>query len=141
MICSSSLQQQGGLCYPKCNTGYNGVGPVCWADIPHSWVNCGMGAATTNEVCKSIIYEQLVSVGTLAFNIATFGASGEAAALEKDAALGPDFISQLNGKFSDLIALYNKSEDFVKFLKDAAKVASTEAIAKDIMNILETAHP
>ena len=31
MICKSSEEQDGALCYPKCkNKGDNGVGPVCW---------------------------------------------------------------------------------------------------------------
>jgi hypothetical protein len=28
--CSSSQEKNGLLCYPKCNTGYVGNGPVCW---------------------------------------------------------------------------------------------------------------
>ena len=27
--CSSHLEQDGALCYPKCRHGFNGVGPVC----------------------------------------------------------------------------------------------------------------
>jgi hypothetical protein len=29
--CRPGLQEDGGLCYPPCDTGYNGVGPVCWS--------------------------------------------------------------------------------------------------------------
>lgn len=28
--CSSGLQEQSGLCYKPCESGYTGVGPVCW---------------------------------------------------------------------------------------------------------------
>jgi len=28
--CAAGLEYDAGLCYPKCKTGYNGVGPVCW---------------------------------------------------------------------------------------------------------------
>jgi hypothetical protein len=28
--CPDGLEQSGLLCYPKCNDGYFGVGPVCW---------------------------------------------------------------------------------------------------------------
>jgi hypothetical protein len=76
MGCAAGLQQQGGLCYTPCNAGYTGVGPVCWAPIPNGWVDCGMGAASTSTVCASVIISQVTSVGMLAFNIATFGASG-----------------------------------------------------------------
>lgn len=30
-MCASHLEQGAALCYPKCKSGYYGVGPVCWA--------------------------------------------------------------------------------------------------------------
>jgi hypothetical protein len=30
-VCASHLEQGAALCYPKCKSGYYGVGPVCWA--------------------------------------------------------------------------------------------------------------
>jgi len=47
MECGSGLDYDAGLCYKGCNIGYNGIGPVCWANGPSGWVNCGMGAAAT----------------------------------------------------------------------------------------------
>jgi hypothetical protein len=35
-----------------------------------------MGTSTTSFVCSSIVFGQVTSVGMLAMNIATFGASG-----------------------------------------------------------------
>lgn len=32
LICDPSLEQDGALCYPRCEQGYDGVGPVCWLD-------------------------------------------------------------------------------------------------------------
>lgn len=29
-------EKSGALCYPKCKRGFHGVGPVCWANAPHS---------------------------------------------------------------------------------------------------------
>lgn len=43
--CAPNQDKDGGLCYPKCPNGYDGVGPVCWGKPPAGWVNCGMGAA------------------------------------------------------------------------------------------------
>jgi hypothetical protein len=61
-----------------------------------------MGAAKTSVTCASTIFSQVLSVGMVAINIATFGASGEATALAKNVELGADFISQLKGKFNEL---------------------------------------
>ena len=30
--CEPNEQEDAGLCYPKCDNGYNGIGPVCWAN-------------------------------------------------------------------------------------------------------------
>lgn len=40
-------QLDAGLCYPRCRTGYRGVGPVCWADS----VNVGVGIPVELEPC------------------------------------------------------------------------------------------
>jgi hypothetical protein len=30
LICEPGLEMSGLLCYPPCNNGYSGNGPVCW---------------------------------------------------------------------------------------------------------------
>jgi hypothetical protein len=40
-------QLDAGLCYPKCRTGYRGVGPVCWAESE----NVGVGIPVELEPC------------------------------------------------------------------------------------------
>ena len=35
--CASGLEKSGLLCYPKCRSGYKGVGPVCWGSFPKSY--------------------------------------------------------------------------------------------------------
>jgi hypothetical protein len=32
--CNDDQEKDGGLCYPKCNDGFFGVGPVCWGNTP-----------------------------------------------------------------------------------------------------------
>jgi len=39
--CREGEEQSGLLCYPKCNPGYYGVGPVCWQDCPQSFRDDG----------------------------------------------------------------------------------------------------
>lgn len=88
MKCQTGLEEQAGLCYKPCNKGYRGIGPVCWAPGPKNWVDCGMGMAVDTKTCGEIIFNQIVSVGMLAANIATLGATGEAQAASKGAKIG-----------------------------------------------------
>jgi len=30
--CADNMDKDGALCYPKCKSGFHGVGPVCWED-------------------------------------------------------------------------------------------------------------
>ena len=34
LTCPSGQDEDAGLCYPPCTTGYYGVGPVCWENCP-----------------------------------------------------------------------------------------------------------
>ena len=47
--CDPSQDKDGLLCYSKCKSGMNGVGPVCWANIQ----NVGVGTAVELEPCAS----------------------------------------------------------------------------------------
>jgi hypothetical protein len=39
--CPPNQDYDAGLCYPKCNAGYKGVGPVCWASCPSGFRDDG----------------------------------------------------------------------------------------------------
>src|SRR5262245_37761319 len=39
--CAPNEDLDGALCYPKCQAGYKGVGPVCWQDCPASFRDDG----------------------------------------------------------------------------------------------------
>lgn len=52
-----------GLCYADCKKGYSGLGPACWADIPPTWVGCGMGAARDEATCNSTVFNEIQTVG------------------------------------------------------------------------------
>lgn len=94
-------QYDAGLCYDKCKTGYTGLGPVCWGQPPSNWVQCGMGAARSDLTCASTVFDQVSSVGMMAFSIATLG--GGSAANAADAS-----------KVSKLTQDFNKMKDAVK---------------------------
>ncbi|RHY00375.1 hypothetical protein DYB36_013220 [Aphanomyces astaci] len=83
--CASNEDRDAGLCYPKCNPNYTGVGPVCWGRPPTSWVHCGLGAAKTSRICATAIKDQILSVGQLVFNIGTAFTGSSAKALQAPA--------------------------------------------------------
>ena len=74
-VCASNEQQDAGLCYTPCASGFTSVGPVCWGQAPKGWVDCGMGAAKDSLTCAKIIAGQVVAVGNLALTIGSLGTS------------------------------------------------------------------
>ncbi|MDA8130370.1 MAG: hypothetical protein M0011_02580 [Elusimicrobia bacterium] len=39
--CPPDKEKDAWLCYPKCKSGYDGVGPVCWRSCPSGYVDTG----------------------------------------------------------------------------------------------------
>lgn len=39
--CGPNEEKDGALCYPKCKSGYSGVGPVCWSGCPSDFTDTG----------------------------------------------------------------------------------------------------
>ncbi len=70
--------EDSGLCYTACDSGYDGVGPVCWMVEPpfESWVECGAGYAKDDETCALVIYDQTISVMTAVLSLVTLGIGG-----------------------------------------------------------------
>lgn len=52
-VCSSNKDKNGWLCYPKCKTGYNGVGPVCWQKCPSNYIDTGAFCHINKPLTKS----------------------------------------------------------------------------------------
>lgn len=50
-----------GLCYEKCEDGYHGVGPVCWADTE----SIGIGKVLLLKSCKDSGYDGWTNTGLL----------------------------------------------------------------------------
>jgi len=65
MVCGGGKQQDAGLCYTPCRDGYNGVGPVCWARQPSSYVDCGLGYAINSTACGLLVTDQVIGVLSL----------------------------------------------------------------------------
>ena len=58
--CEPDEQEDGGLCYPKCDGGYTGVGPICWTDNVNIGVgllkDCPSGYENDGLICREPIH-------------------------------------------------------------------------------------
>jgi hypothetical protein len=131
MSCAAGLQYDAGLCYKKCNAGFYGVGPVCWADAPKGWVGCGMGAAKDSKVCKDTIIGQITSVGEMALSITSMVVTAGGSA----AATGGAKAAANVGKIAKIKATMEKIK---KFITSNKKVKELIEKAKDIKKKVET---
>ena len=76
--CGSKGDYDAGLCYNKCTSKQDGVGPVCWdkcpAGLPHA---CGAGCAVDKPTCDQAITDQVTSpimaAGNIALTVVTAG--------------------------------------------------------------------
>jgi hypothetical protein len=139
--CDAGKEYDAGLCYPKCNAGYAGVGPVCWGQAPTlgqpatKWVDCGMGAAASSKACGSVIFDQVSSVAQMALTVATMGGSaavsGSATAAEKASKL-----AQLKADFVKLVKAYEEAKKTNKGLVDAYDTVDG---ARTVISVSDTA--
>ncbi len=76
-----------GLCYPRCTSGYAGVGPVCWGQCPATHpVNCGAGCATSSDACAGNVTDQVTSVLDTTLTIVEVATTGGAMTAARKAA-------------------------------------------------------
>ena len=64
MICQSSEEQSGALCYPVCDSDFVGVGPVCWQSecVGKNSYSCGaVFCAESERKCYSELAALLAS--------------------------------------------------------------------------------
>lgn len=61
--CEEGEQEDAGLCYPQCDGGYDGVGPMCWAKNVNIGVgvlkNCPSGWPSSGLICNEPIVTTL----------------------------------------------------------------------------------
>lgn len=69
--CSGGKENQDGLCYNPCPSGFKGIGPVCWAnECPSIYpVRCVAGCARTSGDCKGALTDQVFTSLRLAVNV------------------------------------------------------------------------
>jgi len=54
------MENNAGLCYPLCQTGYTGVGPVCWVNCPSGWTDEGLFCGKSADWCNFWAWDQAV---------------------------------------------------------------------------------
>jgi hypothetical protein len=104
--CAPGDDYDAGLCYPKCRSGFTGVGPVCWGTAPtvsgKKWVNCGMGAASDDAACGSAVTNQILGPLEIVAFVASWGSSGAATTGAKSGARAATKVAQAGSKASGL---------------------------------------
>ncbi|KAG5175976.1 hypothetical protein JKP88DRAFT_265576 [Tribonema minus] len=88
MVCEPGQEQDGLLCYPQCDGGSSGIGPLCWqgsceSDAEHS-TDCGPFCARSSEDCAFLTAE----LAKLGWDTTQAGISGVACAAASAATLG-----------------------------------------------------
>jgi len=131
--CGSGQSENAGLCYQQCQSGYTGVGPVCWTGAPRGWVECGMGAAKDSFTCGQIVFDQVSSVGQVAFNIATLPTGAGVASAAASSASKAARLAELKRMYQTLKSLYRENETAIRAL--AASKRAAGAIVDDVQLI------
>ena len=130
--CGTGFVKSAGLCYKKCRPGFNGVGPVCWAQPPvASWVKCGMGAAKDKKTCRSAITDQIMSVGEVALNVATLGTSAAATETAN--------VAENAGRLAELRKEYQRMKDLWEEAKQIKEVKTAVNAAEKTKEVGEFA--
>ena len=68
--CGHDEVESGALCYPPCKNGYDGNGPVCWAQCPAGKADCSALCTDSSEGCsgsvKSIVEDVVAAAVVIA---------------------------------------------------------------------------
>jgi len=109
MICKSNEQEDTGLCYTPCKSGYTGVGPVCWGGCPANWTQCGAACATNSSECAGKIIDMVEATAEMVADIAGLvtgvGAAAEVAEEVEKIAEAVKDTAEVASKLNDLISL------------------------------------
>lgn len=136
MLCPTDKEYDAGLCYKKCRSGFDGVGPVCWGQPPPGWVQCGMGAAKNSYECADAVGSQVWSVGEVALFVGTVGASSAGTTAAKGAKVAAKTASNAS-KWAkmrkSLKAMMDAHPRLMKAMNDGSMLAHYGFTTADIM--------
>ncbi len=73
--CKSEDENNAGLCYPKCESGFSGVGPLCWNDLKEYGrgvgevpTDCGTGKERDAGLCYPVCKNDYHGVGPVCWS-------------------------------------------------------------------------
>ena len=75
--CSGNQEYDTGLCYPPCNSGYDGVGPVCWRYCPSDYTDDGATCRKDAHIIGKDSYGRGVGTIPPEFSAGSCGANEE----------------------------------------------------------------
>lgn len=135
MICKEGEQQDAGLCYTPCKSGFNGVGPVCWGGCPAGWTQCGAACGVNSSECAGKIINMVEATAEMVADIAGLvtGAGAAAKVAEKVAEIAEkvkdaaEVASKLNDLISKIIAAGAKNNQTIS--QDDAKTQAQNELA------------
>jgi len=81
LSCKADEQYDAGLCYPPCQQGTKGIGPVCWGTCPAGTSQCGALCLADGESCASYVAGNFKNMVDLVAGIATADVPGSAIAV------------------------------------------------------------
>jgi hypothetical protein len=121
--CAPNLENDAGLCYGDCDSGFDGIGPVCSGNCPpEAPVECGAGCAKSASACSNAVISQVTSTVSLAANIAaivlTYGGS----------AVG-DYVTGLSIEAAERAALESSIKDVLRKAEQGIGEASLSEAA------------
>lgn len=130
-------ENDAGLCYPKCNARYSGVGPVCWSSCPaHMPVNCGASCAKDQAACTMTLTDQIMSpvmaAGNMAITVGTLGTGTAAVQAGKVAATGAKVAAKVAAKSAARASAKAALKVTVKRTLQAKIKTATKELAKDL---------
>jgi len=106
MSCTADQDSNAGLCYKRCNSGFVGVGPVCWAGCPAGWTDCGAGCAPDKHGCGDKIIDMVTQTGmAVATTVGMVVGAGEAGKAAQTVAKVAKYAAK-STKFAAKIAKY-----------------------------------
>ncbi len=117
--CPSGQDKDALLCYPKCNSGFHGVGPVCWQDCPSGRIDCGAGCTTTTTACVEDTANMITAPIMLAVNICTMGSASGAT----QAASATSRLARATQAIKRIAAATKDIREIVRLVKQVGTVA------------------
>jgi hypothetical protein len=138
--CKSNEEWRDGLCYPKCNSGFNGIGPLCWQYCDSSQFECAAACASNEEECATTTVDQVIAPLVIAANIATLGLGGTGMAASSKVAKTHGRIKKL-AKILDSDKLKKLADgiEAIDGVQDALKVYKKTKPARTGINLINAA--